>query len=273
MHPILFHLGGFPVHTYGAMGALAFVVGAGLVLWRGHRLGFDPNRVADVIFWMALLSLAGARGVYVIQNPATIHGALDLVDLRGGGLVFYGSFVVGIPAGFLLMRRFELPAFAIWDLFGTAFPLAHAISRLGCYGAGCCYGAPTDAAWAVTYPPDSLIAPPGVPVHPAQLYEALALALIALATNVFWRFRTFDGQVFLLYLVLYAGARTVLELFRGDAERGWFLPELLGQAVTWSQGMSGVLAAVALAVFLVGARQAARKRAIGATIEGPRPGT
>lgn len=270
MHPILFQVGGFPVHTYGAMGALAFVVGAGMVLWRGHRLGFDPNRVADVIFWMALLSLAGARGVYVIQNPQTITGLLDLVDLRGGGLVFYGSFVVGIPAGFLLMRRFELPPFAIWDLFGTAFPLAHAISRLGCYGAGCCFGAPTDAAWAVTYPPDSVIAPPGVPMHPAQLYEAGALLLIGLVTNAFYRYRRFDGQVFLLYLVLYAGARTVLELFRGDAERGWFLRDWLGEALTWSQGMSGVLALVALAVFLLGARRAAAKRAIGESIQGPR---
>jgi phosphatidylglycerol---prolipoprotein diacylglyceryl transferase len=274
VHPVLFELGGFPIHGYGAMGALAFVVGAGIVLVRGTREGLDRDRLADVIFWMAITSLLGARVVFLLQNPGSVTSVADLFDLRGGGLVFYGSFVVGIPVGFALMRRYGLPAFAVWDLFGTAFPLAHAISRIGCFLAGCCYGLPTAAPWAVTFPEHQPLAPAGVPLHPTQLYEAAALVGIGAVTNWFHGRRRFDGQVFLLYLVLYAAARAALEAFRGDLDRGFFLPEVLGETVSFSQGMSAVVVAVALVVFFWGARRQARldaeRRAIGASIDGPR---
>lgn len=257
MHPVFIETGFGTIYSYGAMGALAFIVGCGLVLWRSRRLGLDFNRVADVIFWMAISGLIGARLVFALQQPEAIETLGDLFDLRRGGLVFYGSFLVGIPVGFWLMWRSELPIFALWDIFGTAWPLSHAISRVGCFAAGCCYGLPTDSPLAVTFPEGSAIAPEGVPLHPVQLYEAAALVGIAGITNLFYRHRRFDGQVCLLYLLLYAVVRSITEVFRGDLERGYFLPELLGQVLTYSQGMSLVLAVVALAVFLVGARRAA----------------
>jgi len=255
MHPILFDINGFEIHTYGFMGGIAFIVGAGLVLWRGKNLGVPVERTADLIFWLAVLSLLGARLVFVLQNPGVVTSPLEFFDIRGGGLVFYGSFLVGFPLGFLLMHRWEMPAFGIWDAMATAFPLSHGISRLGCYAAGCCYGAPTGTEAGVQFPPGSL-APSGVNLYPVQLYEAGALFLIALLCNAFYRYRRFDGQVMLLYLSLYAVARAVLEVFRGDVERGWFLRDQLGEVLTWSQGMSIVLAAMAIAVFFVAARRA-----------------
>ncbi|MBX2796955.1 MAG: prolipoprotein diacylglyceryl transferase [Myxococcales bacterium] len=254
MHPILFDIGGLSIHTYGAMGALAFLVGCSIVLWRCQRLGLDLNPVADVIFWMAVTGLLGSRVLFVLQHPELYDSLWQVLDLRDGGLVFYGSFVVGIPVGFGLMRRAGLPAFAVWDTFGTAFPLSHAISRVGCYAAGCCWGLPTDQAWGVTFPEGTQLAPAGIALHPVQLYEATALLAIAVVTNLFYRYRRFDGQVFLLYLLLYAGVRSVTEVFRGDVSRGFFLPEVLGETLSYSQGMSGVLALVALTVFLGGAR-------------------
>jgi len=260
MHPILFDIGGFEIHTYGFMGGLAFIVGAGLVLWRAKNLGVPVERTADLIFWLAVLSLMGARLIFVLQNPGVVTSLPSFFDIRGGGLVFYGSFVVGFPLGFLLMHRWDMPAFGMWDAMATAFPLSHGISRIGCYYAGCCYGAPTGTDAGVVFPPGSL-APPGVNLYPVQLYEAAALFAIALACNLFYRFRTFDGQVMLLYLSLYAVARAVLEMFRGDAERGWFLEEQLGQVLTWSQGMSILLALMAIGVFFLGARRAATEPA------------
>lgn len=272
MYPVLFTVGGFPFHSYGALGALSFLVGASLVLRRGSRLGFDRNHVADVIFWMAMTGLVGARLTFVLQNPGAVGSFGQLFDLRGGGLVFYGAFLVGIPVGFAVMYRYALPPFQVFDLLGTAFPLSHAISRIGCFAAGCCFGAPTDVGWAVTFPEGHPIAPGGIPLHPVQLYEAGALVGIAILTNVFYRYRRFDGQVFLLYLVLYAVARAVLEVFRGDIDRGWFLPEVFGTWLTWSQGMSAVFGLVGLVVFFWGARRRAEKRAIGAQITGPTEG-
>jgi phosphatidylglycerol:prolipoprotein diacylglycerol transferase len=255
MHPILFNLGGFEVHTYGFCGGVAFLLGAGLVLFRAKQLGVSVERTADLIFWLAVLSLVGARLVFVAQNPGVVGSFLELFDVRSGGLVFYGSFVVGFPLGFALMHRWKMPAFAMWDTMATAFPLAHALSRVGCYAAGCCYGIPSSGPFAVQFPPGGL-APSEHALHPVQLYEAAALTVIGLICNLFYRHRRFDGQVMLLYLSLYAAARTVLETLRGDAERGWFMPEAFGETVTWSQGMSAVLAVSAIGVFFVGARRA-----------------
>lgn len=268
MHPILFDVGGFEIHTYGFLGGVAFLVGAAIVLVRARRIGVPLERMADLIFWLAILSLLGARLVFVAQNPQAIHGPLDILDIRSGGLVFYGAFLVGFPVGFLLMRRWQMPFFALWDVMATAFPLAHGISRLGCYAAGCCYGAPSAGPFAVQFPEHSL-APHGVPLHPVQIYEAVALFGIAALTNLFYRHRRFDGQVMLLYLSLYALVRALLETLRGDVERGWFLESVLGQVLTFSQGISLVVGAGAIAVFFVGARRAAARKELGARIEGP----
>jgi phosphatidylglycerol---prolipoprotein diacylglyceryl transferase len=255
VYPILFEVGSFPIHTYGVMGALGFLAGCGVVLWRCHRLGIDLSRVSDVVFWGTIASLLGSRLVFVLQNPGSVHSLWEFFDLRSGGLVLYGAFFTGLPVGFGLIWRFGLPMFRLWDVFGTGLPLAHAFSRVGCFAAGCCYGSPWSGAFGVTYPADNPLTPHDGPVHAVQLYEAVSLALIAVVTNVFFAHRKWDGQVFLLYALLYAGARAVIELFRGDAARGWFLPQVFGHLLTFSQGISIVFALGALALFLGVARR------------------
>jgi phosphatidylglycerol---prolipoprotein diacylglyceryl transferase len=249
MFPILFTVGGFEVHTYGAMGALGFLVGCAVDLVWARRFGWDGNRVVDVIFWGALGALLGSRLVFVLQNPGAIHGLADFFNLRGGGLVFYGAFFVGPPIATALMYRAGLPVGRVWDVFGCGLPIAHALSRVGCYAAGCCYGAPTDGPLGVTYPADNPLVPSDHAVHPVQLYEVGALLLIGLVTNLALSRRPPQGTVFLLYVGLYAVARAILEAFRGDAERGLFLPGVFGEAVSFSQGISAVFGIAALAAF------------------------
>lgn len=257
MHPVLFDLGGFAIHSYGAMGALAFVAGCSVVLWRSYMYGLDVNRVADVIFGIAVAGLLGSRLVYVAQHPDVVQSALDLVDVRSGGLVFYGSVLFGLPVGLGLIRWRGLPTWALFDIFATGVPLAHAISRIGCYLAGCCWGLPSDGPLAVTFPTGSALAPGGVPLHPVQLYESAALFAVAGITNALYERRWFEGQVFGTYLLLYAVVRLVTETFRGDVSRGYFLPDVLGTTLSFSQGV-----ALGMALFAAGwlwrSRRAAR---------------
>lgn len=266
MYPILFEVGGFPIHAYGAAGALGFLLGCAVVLWRCFREGLDLNRVTDVVFWGTLAALLGSRLLFVLQNPGSVSSIPGFLNLRSGGLVFYGAFLTGPPVALLLMRRAGLPVFRTWDIFATGLPLAHAVSRVGCFAAGCCYGAPWEGPLAVTYPADNPLAPHGGSVHPVQLYEAAALLLIAAATNAFFDRRRWDGQVFLLYGLLYALARAALETVRGDLARGWFLPSVLGEVLTFSQGASLVLAAASLVLFLGVARRGPSARGPGPAV-------
>ncbi len=249
MHPIAFQIGDFPIHSYGLLGAVAFLLVAGIGLVRGRNLGLDLNRIADLIFLTAIASLLGSRALFLVQNPEVITHWSDWVNLRSGGLVFYGALLTGLPVATLLMRAFKMPVLATWDIFATAMPLGHALTRLGCLCAGCCFGLPSDAAWAIRFEHPLAVAPSGVALHPVQLYESAWLLIVALAVNLLYRRRQFSGQVTALYLFLYAIGRSVIELFRGDADRGWFLEGVLGPTLTYSQGVSLALACAALLLF------------------------
>jgi len=257
MHPILFELGGVTIHTYGALGAAAFLLGAFIALKRGEGLGVNPEATADLIFWTALVGLVGSRLLFVYQNPQGMDTLWDVMNFRKGGMVFYGSLLVAVPFGTLWMRAKGMPVLAMWDVMATVMPLAHAISRVGCYAAGCCYGTETNAAWAVVFTEDLAVAPHDVALHPVQLYEAAMLLVVAAIVNLAWVRRHQDGLVIGLYLGLYAIGRSVMELYRGDVSRGFFMPDQLGEWMTYSQGISLLGLVVGGLLIWVGRRSAA----------------
>lgn len=260
MHPILFHLGSAPIHTYGVAGAVGFLLATFIVLRRSRDLFLNRDKVVDVIFWGSISAIVGARAVFVFQNPEFASSLGAMLNIRGGGLVFYGALLAGLPVVGLLIWRHKLPFFAFMDVVATAAPFGHAVARLGCLAAGCCYGLPTSLPWGVTYSHPLTDAPHAVALHPTQLYAALYLAAIGAACNWLYARKRWNGQVMLLYLVSYAVARSLNEVLRGDFERGWFLPEALGQVLTTSQGLSILFAAAAIVVFGVLAKRVHDRR-------------
>ncbi len=234
MHPILFELGDFPVHTYGLMGMLGFLLVVFVLLRRARQLFLNLDKVVDTIFWTALSGLIGARGLYLLQNPEAVQTLGQVFQIRQGGLVFYGALLLGLPVAALLVWRHGLPLRAFLDALATALPLGHGVSRLGCFFAGCCYGRPTELPWGIVHHHPLADAPAGLSLHPVQLYEAAALIGIGVVLNLLYAKKRFDGQILLLYLALYAGARLLVETFRGDASRGF----LLGEWLSFSQGVS-----------------------------------
>jgi phosphatidylglycerol:prolipoprotein diacylglycerol transferase len=138
------------------------------------------------------------------------------------------------------MRKHRLPLWQTCDVFAPGIALGHAVGRLGCLAAGCCYGKPTTVPWAVTFTnplaATNVGTPLNVPLHPTQIYESAAEALILvvlLATEK--KGRAYPGRTFWLYMLMYAVSRFIIEFYRGD-ERGL----VLGQLST-SQFISTVL--------------------------------
>jgi phosphatidylglycerol:prolipoprotein diacylglycerol transferase len=155
---------------------------------------------------------------YFISQPGQL---LSLV--RAGG-VFYGGLIAAVAVAFWLVRRYGLPFWTTADLFAPGIALGHVIGRFGCLLAGCCYGRPTDVAWAVTFTDPVAAAnvgtPLGVPLHPTQVYDAgaeLLIMIVLLATER--KGRVFAGRTFWLYILLYGVSRFIVEIYRGD-ERG-----------------------------------------------------
>jgi phosphatidylglycerol:prolipoprotein diacylglycerol transferase len=241
VHPVLFEIGPLTVHSYGAM--LALGAGLGLILLGrlAASAGLDPEKMSSLALWVLLAALAGSRLVFVILEPGPFLAApWRVLFIWEGGLVFYGGVAAGLATGLALARRWSLGVLPMLDCFGPALALGQALGRVGCFLAGCCYGLPWEDGWcAVTFTARGTLAPPGLPVHPTQLYSALALAAICGLTLLAWRRWKGTGMVFCLYGLLHGLARLVIEQFRGDYR---------GEPVVWGQTPTALFAlALALA--------------------------
>ena len=222
MHPILFDFGPFTLYTYGVLLAAAYLAGLQFAVVRARARGLDRQRVLDLGIWIIVGALAGAKLLLLVtdyrqysQNPRAL---LDLVRSAG---VFYGGLIAAVAVAFIYMWRHRMPLWTTTDAFAPGIALGHAVGRLGCLMAGCCFGRPTSVPWAITFhnPAASLNSdtPLGVPLHPTQLYEAGAeLIILGVLLWLERRGRPFPGRTFWSYVLLYAVARFVIEFYRGD---------------------------------------------------------
>jgi phosphatidylglycerol:prolipoprotein diacylglycerol transferase len=222
MYPILFEIGGFPVYTYGLLLAAAYLLGLQFALVRARARGLDPNRVMDLGIWIIVSALVGAKLLLlVVEFDKFGRDPAELLNLARSGGVFYGGLIAAVVVALWYLRRHRMPVWTVTDVFAPGIALGHAVGRLGCLFAGCCFGRPTDLPWAITFHSEfaarNVGTPLGIPLHPTQLYEAgaeLLILLLLLATER--RGRPFPGRTFWGYLLLYGVSRFVIEFYRND---------------------------------------------------------
>ncbi len=261
MHPVLLELpGGFAIHFYGALLALAVFQAAFLMERWGDQDGLPGKQLYDMAFWTLLGGLVGARAEYVRVNwPEFQDNLLTLLNLRQGGLVFYGGLVGALLTFTISARRRNLPVGKVLDVIAPTVPLGHVWGRLGCFFSGCCYGRPaTDSPLTITFtdkhcwdPSASSVGgwnPEGLPVcipeplftplHATQFYEAGYCLVLGIFLIWMRGHRKFSGQLILTYLSIYPILRSINETFRGDTERGFFMEYELGQVISNAQFIS-----------------------------------
>jgi phosphatidylglycerol:prolipoprotein diacylglycerol transferase len=222
MYPRLFELGPVTVYTYGVLLAAAYLFGLKLAMVRAKARGLDANRVLDLGIYIIISALVGAKLLLFVVDFRQFTGSpRDLLGLARSGGVFYGGLIAAVAVALLYLRRHQLPLWTTTDVFAPGIALGHVVGRLGCLLAGCCFGRETSAPWAITFHDPAALAqgtPLGVPLHPTQLYEAGAEALILvflLATER--RGRPFPGRTFWSYMFLYGISRFIIEFYRGDS--------------------------------------------------------
>jgi phosphatidylglycerol:prolipoprotein diacylglycerol transferase len=226
MHPVLFQLGPFSVYTYGVLVAGGVLLG----LWYARRqatfAGLDPGRVWNLGIYMVLAAVILAKvwliftdWDYYLAHPSDIF---SITTFQSGG-TFYGAFVGAVVTIVLYTYFQKMPLLPVLDTFAAALPLGHAIGRLGCFAAGCCFGKPTSLPWGVTFtnPLAGTLAgtPLGVRLHPTQLYEAAAEFFNFLFLIWLGKRQRFTGQILGAYLILYGLERGTIEFVRDDPGR------------------------------------------------------
>jgi len=267
MHPILFDLGGFTIYAYGVLLAAAYLLGLQFALMRARARGLDGQRVMDLGIWIIISALVGAKLLlFVVDFRRYTSHPRDLMELLRSGGVFYGGLIAAVVVALVYLRRHRLPLWTTTDVFAPGIALGHVVGRLGCLMAGCCFGRPASVPWAITFRDPAAMAnvgtPLGVPLHPTQLYEAGAEALILAFLLAFERRgRPFPGRTFWSYMLLYGLSRFVIEFYRGDS-RG-----MVFDVLSTSQFVSVILVPLAIVMLVVlgrrpdPSRQAAAQRA------------
>jgi phosphatidylglycerol---prolipoprotein diacylglyceryl transferase len=225
------HLGPLTIQTFGLCLALALISCGLIAAKRLRELERPVDWAYEAVFAAGLGGIVGAKVDWMLQNPdqASAVGALDAVF--GPGLVFFGGLLGGAVAVLAWAWWRDYLGYELVDLAAPAIALGYALGRVGCQLSGDGdYGVPTSLPWGMAYPEGTV--PTDVDVHPAPIYELLAMGLVTL---VLWRLRGrfAPGVLFGLYLVLAGAERFLVEMIRrNDAVLASLtLPQLISVAM------------------------------------------
>ena len=259
MHPTLLKFLSLEFHAYPAMLAIAFLTCTLLAVRNLQHRNPPVDASPHAGLWVFVGALVGAKAYWILQysEPRYLWRAVFIWE---GGLVFYGGLIGGTLALLAYVWTNKLPLLILVDAAAPALALGEAITRIGCFLNGCCWGRPGSVPWAVSFPrhshpfeqqvQDGLIQPSALKslaVHPTQLYMTVGLVAAFILLSIVWAKPGPAGRVAALYMVLYGILRFTVEAFRADSAYSI-------SGMTVSQTVSLGLVITGLALLLVLAR-------------------
>lgn len=213
--PIAFRLGGMPIYWYGIIICIAFVLALCYVLANCKRFGINPNAVMDTAIVGFVCGIIGARLYYVIFFPGDVYlrDPVKILHINEGGIAIYGGLIGGILGGIFVAKKKKINIMAALDLASLGFLIGQSVGRWGNFINQEAFGQETASIFRMISENTG-----GVPVHPCFLYESVWCLVGFLVLHFFSINRkSYDGQIFLLYIVWYGSARFFIEALRADS--------------------------------------------------------
>lgn len=198
MHPIIATFGVFNIYSWGLMVALGSLVGLTSFLYYAKIEKVPSEMILDLFVYVVIASVVGARLFYIIGNPAEyIKNPLSVFFVQEGGMAFIGGFVFVSLVVYIYVKAHKLNILKILDILSPGTMLGYAIGRIGCFLNGCCYGINLFGF-----------------VQPTQLYSSFAGLLMFILLARFYPNKKYDGQVFLVTMLMYSFYRFFIEFLR-----------------------------------------------------------
>lgn len=209
-----------PVHGYGFMLAMGFLLAILLVLRLAKKQGENEDHVYNLAYWVVISSILGSRIFHCIVEWELYAGQpWRAFYVWEGGLVYYGGLIGALIASSVYVRIYKINFFKWADMAAPGIALGLVFGRLGCFMVGCCHGkvCPADYWGALTFPPESVGDLNGLPLYPTQLWALFAnLGIFLFLYFVVLPRKKFHGQVLGIFLVIYSFTRSIIEFWRAD---------------------------------------------------------
>lgn len=254
-----FYIGTLFIHFYGVIIMFGAILAAWLASVEAKRRGYNPEIIWDVMPWLLIAGIIGARIWHILTPPASmvemgittkyyLTHPLDAINIRAGGLGIPGAVIGGALALYAYTRKKKL-SFASWvDTIAPGLALAQAIGRWGNFVNQELYGAPTDLPWAIFIDPQKRL-PEFSNIayyHPMFFYEFLwnimnMAVLLILGRKL--KDKLYRGDLFLIYLMIYPTGRFLLEFIRLD-------PSNVG-GMNANQTLMAIIAVLSLVFFIL----------------------
>ena len=223
MKPILFELGPFQIASYPVMICLGACLAIWLTLRELDRQALDRRPYLAICLIAFCGGILGARVMNCIVFYDLYRGRpwWKMLAFWEGGLALYGGMLLALILVYAYVRNKRLCFWQVMDTLAPPWVVLLVVGRIGCFLNGCCYGKPTTVPWALHSQSAAKISGYSVGIHPTQLYSSATALMIFW---IMWRRRLkprFQGQVFLVFMILYPIVRFVIEFFRADPRGMW----------------------------------------------------
>lgn len=210
MNPIAFELFGLEIRWYGILISSGIIIGLVIAYYEAKRQKFDPDDIVDLALWCVPAALIGARIYYVLFQWEYYKGNIfKIINIREGGLAIHGGLIAAVLVGYFFTKHKNLPFWKTADIVAPSIALGQAIGRWGNYINGEAHGGPTNLPWGIIIN--------GIKVHPTFLYESLWDLGLFLFLIFYKKNKRFNGEIFLLYAVIYSVGRFWIEGLRTDS--------------------------------------------------------
>ncbi|WAW15596.1 prolipoprotein diacylglyceryl transferase [Peptostreptococcus equinus] len=210
MDRIAFTIFGIDVMWYGILIAIGMILAVLISSKYAKKLGYDENLVIDLCIALIPIGVIGARVYYVIFNWSAYSGnIMEMINIRGGGLAIHGGILFGLLTIFIYSKIKKIDFFKLTDVVVLGLPLAQSIGRWGNFINGEAHGGPTNLPWGIMVD--------GQKVHPTFLYESISNVLIFILLFKLSKNKKYDGQLMVVYMVLYSIVRFFVEALRTDS--------------------------------------------------------
>ena len=216
--PVAFSIGNFSIYWYGIIIAVGFTLAFCYVMFNSKRFEINSDKLIDTIIVGLITGIIGARLYYVIFYPGDtyINDPLSILQIHEGGLAIYGGIIGGLAGGLTVAKIKKINIPSSLDLAALGFLIGQCIGRWGNFMNQEAFGTETSLPWGMVS--ENTLLETNNPVHPCFLYESLWCLLGFILLDIFSRkFRKYNGQIFLLYIVWYGTERFLVEGLRTDS--------------------------------------------------------